>query len=913
VSDPDDAHEREAERIAERVTRASALAVAEAPVTTPAAPALQTRCVECEREDELQRAANGAAPEAVPPVVHEVLAAPGRPLDVATRAFFEPRFGADFSLVRVHDGTTAVAAAEAVRARAFTVGNDIVFNAGEFATHTDSGRHLLAHELTHVMQQGSGGPLVQRAPDNIGAGSAQPTQEVNATPPPGGFATDFEGVTLSENPAQVRTVLEGWVAQKGLRGADEFLTRLEQFCGTDLEAARRFQKDYEADPSSVSGGVPLQSEEFDRREKLRDKVLPVVRQTAATLDENNRRFLADFEAKAREAAQKALDVNELEVKKEAVRYGITEKQVTEWVAAYDGMGGTAVPVPATDYGMESDSAAGKGLQAAAKVLLGRRQAIDRLRAEQNSHLHLQQMPGDPDRVPVLLPDEQYDALGQQVKKKLDEYDTLRASLSAEYPVLAAFSERDKGTQELEKLAAKGPGKEMAVLIGKQVAEKLSNIGKVHRGLDKGEVNVWRLPKLVGLTQALVGADTDPMKRKLVAEKVDNEQPGIIQEVAVLVLNIAALALAGPTGGASLAVALVVNATVAVEHTQQYLVQEALAGTAFDKAKALSSDDPSLFWLAVEIIGVFADAVSAAEMISAYRSVAKAVKAAEAARAGSEAAETLEAAKAAARQAGKGRGGELAERVAAEITAARKGEDVTLKAAGATEKELSTLGEAAKATEAEAEAAGPGLRVASGGEVKVTRGGHLFSCASPCQLLREKYAEVLAREQVLARELGQEPKLSNRLAALEKEAAGAATGEARSAVEKRLVDLELELRKATGPADTFKVGRYKDLPAEGEERHHAVLSQWMKKNVPGYDLKEAPVVRLPKEKHNATRGVLNRWRAEMRRRMGGEFDWAKVTEKEIIDLSEAMFDAAGVPLSVRQAYYSQFRQYFTKLP
>jgi hypothetical protein len=88
-----------------------------------------------------------------PPMVHQGLASPGQPLDVATRAFFEPRFGQDFSRVRVHSDVTAEQSARAVSANAFTVGENIVFGPSRFAPNTHEGRRLLAHELTHVVQQ----------------------------------------------------------------------------------------------------------------------------------------------------------------------------------------------------------------------------------------------------------------------------------------------------------------------------------------------------------------------------------------------------------------------------------------------------------------------------------------------------------------------------------------------------------------------------------------------------------------------------------------------------------------------------------------------------------------------------------------------------------------------------------------
>lgn len=93
----------------------------------------------------------------VPPIVNEVLRSSGQPLDLATRAFMESRFGHDFSQVQVHTDGRAAESAEAVDARAYTVGSNIVFGAGQYQPETLSGRRLLAHELVHAIQQSRAG------------------------------------------------------------------------------------------------------------------------------------------------------------------------------------------------------------------------------------------------------------------------------------------------------------------------------------------------------------------------------------------------------------------------------------------------------------------------------------------------------------------------------------------------------------------------------------------------------------------------------------------------------------------------------------------------------------------------------------------------------------------------------------
>jgi hypothetical protein len=100
----------------------------------------------------------------------------GTPLGHDLRSFFEPRFGRDLGAVRVHSDTQASELSTSIRARAFTMGNHIAFKRGEFAPQTFRGKELLAHELTHVVQQGGG--------DRARAPSVQRQTEPAAPPPP---------------------------------------------------------------------------------------------------------------------------------------------------------------------------------------------------------------------------------------------------------------------------------------------------------------------------------------------------------------------------------------------------------------------------------------------------------------------------------------------------------------------------------------------------------------------------------------------------------------------------------------------------------------------------------------------------------------------------------------------------------
>lgn len=185
INAPGDRYEQEADRISEQVMRM------ESPDTAHSAPPviqrldagfqeglsakhLQRLCSACEEEEEalqLKAGPAGAGPGAAlaqPEAEARVNAVGGgQPLTSEQRAFFEPRFGADFSRVRIHADGSADAAARAVGAVAYTRGSDIVFRQDQYRPHTLAGRQLLAHELTHVVQQGAA-PDIRRRSANEG-------------------------------------------------------------------------------------------------------------------------------------------------------------------------------------------------------------------------------------------------------------------------------------------------------------------------------------------------------------------------------------------------------------------------------------------------------------------------------------------------------------------------------------------------------------------------------------------------------------------------------------------------------------------------------------------------------------------------------------------------------------------------
>jgi hypothetical protein len=167
VNKPGDADEREADRIADQVS-----ATVAHPAVSNAPPRIQRFSGQSHRQVE-------GVPDAAPASVGKALASPGRPLEPGLRQDMERRFGYDFSPVRVHSDAAAGQSAKDMNADAYTVGHAIVFGSGRLAPEISDGRRLLAHELTHVVQQSSPANQRQarpiaRKPRTVATASARP-------------------------------------------------------------------------------------------------------------------------------------------------------------------------------------------------------------------------------------------------------------------------------------------------------------------------------------------------------------------------------------------------------------------------------------------------------------------------------------------------------------------------------------------------------------------------------------------------------------------------------------------------------------------------------------------------------------------------------------------------------------------
>lgn len=207
INQPNDTYEQQADHMADQVMRMPDPSVKQPGFFKPAISPLQRKCHECEEDDKKLHRKESSTGEA-----HadsqlgnyvSSLGSTGQSMSSTARQFFEPRFGYNFSNVKLHTDSVAAKSAQSINALAYTSGNNIVFNSGQYSPESDNGKKLIAHELTHVVQQGLTNQSIQRQMDPMdgglppgglpsgGAGQeAQPTEPVAQAPglPSGGAA-----------------------------------------------------------------------------------------------------------------------------------------------------------------------------------------------------------------------------------------------------------------------------------------------------------------------------------------------------------------------------------------------------------------------------------------------------------------------------------------------------------------------------------------------------------------------------------------------------------------------------------------------------------------------------------------------------------------------------------------------------
>lgn len=527
--------------------------------------------------------------------------------------------------------------------------------------------------------------------------------DAGTKPPPANAGTlKIEEYDVPVGQAAQQHAMEELLKVKGRDGPREF-----------LKGAR-----LAVDRATPIAGVPDNQEHLDKVKQALDELEPIV----TKLEEEYDQLLLQFEAAAREVLESMLDESKKRTEAEAFRYGLTMEDITEKVGDSSG----EHEVTTTRYDMTEGSQAKAGIAEAAQQLLKRKAEMRPLEervAKVDRDYDLAKL-GARGAYEVPKP-AGYDEAHKELDTEKLRYEGLIAELGAQYPALDAVAhDNPSGLEAL----AKGNAKEAAAVIGPVIRERR---GKIQYVLDnKDAVNIYKLPKVVALTKGKQKIDEGSWKDALVERKQQEDlKRDELIDAALAAINLALILLAPVTGGATMVVAAGISSVTAVQHAQSYMLEDAMNKSDLEKAKALSQTEPSLLWLAIEVVAALADVHQAGQLIAAYRPVESAVKAAR----GAAAKEEIEAARSRVKQACEEAGGgeKLAKRVL----------DGLEHDAGLASKELGAV-ESAASKAADKELKGAVTAATERGHVHVSERGVVFSCESPCLEMRNKYATEL---------------------------------------------------------------------------------------------------------------------------------------------------------------------------
>ncbi len=559
--------------------------------------------------------------------------------------------------------------------------------------------------------------------------------------------------------------------------------------GIRYQLKSMYEQDYEFRPFDIAGIDPEYQSIGSRVENLKYQLFigihppgadPIALATMldeqyAALKHEKETFLSDFKEKAEEVVLNILQASENKIKAEKIKYGLTEEVI---LPAHSGPG---IDKDIKEYGL-TNPAEVSGLAEGARRLAEKSKAIDGLE-DQLESLTL------PDQVKKYSPfansleqmgafilekidEEAYQQhllaeqkrrvkiaeIQEELKVKKEEYLMARLVVESEFPILATWaSKNDTGT--LEKISRGVNGEsisnDMAKIIGTDLDAKLANIKKVRSDLHDGDIEIWEMYEILDLTRNVMKVPRFSIydtwiweKRRSVREDKDFWDTFLV--VLSIGLGILAIPLTAGTSalavGAGLAVgatALAIDVHLLAKSYQEYSTKKAMAGTDFDPALSLSQEDPSLLWLALDIIGIIPGIGELGTGAKAlFKSLKKPAKefAEELAKEGAEQlvrkkrSELLEAA---AKQGN--HGGKLSSRLAHTTESMIIKSDIH-KAKKAAVEEL-TVNSVAKQ-----------INLGGGRKVTLTQDGRIFRCSSPCTEMGAFYADVLIHRTDLLDEL-----------------------------------------------------------------------------------------------------------------------------------------------------------------
>ncbi|MEZ4229080.1 MAG: DUF2380 domain-containing protein [Polyangiaceae bacterium] len=319
-------------------------------------------------------------------------------------------------------------------------------------------------------------------------------------------------------------------------------------------------------------------------------------------------YLEQFSKRALEILDALLDQSKERVEREEEQYGLRREEGQSGRGGAEGAPGfeEQEEVPGGSASMDP-SVRTAGLIGAAKELLAKDKQIRALEAEQ-----FRLRPKSDRLWGREPPNPRLAELGKEISHEKRKLRILHEGYQAKYPVLGAFMENDlehAQTQKLIKLASsKSSDSDIANILLVEIESRLKDIEKVRKAAGK-TLPIWQLPKVVAITSSEKGVRKGTWQDAAVRTSV-SDSDGAVADIALAVLGLA-LGVAGAalTGGLALAVAgvtIAIDLAEVAKDIQAYDLQKAAANTDFDRARAISVSEPSLFWVGLSLAGLVLD-------------------------------------------------------------------------------------------------------------------------------------------------------------------------------------------------------------------------------------------------------------------------------------------------------------------
>jgi len=649
VSHPQDAYEQEANRVATQVMQMSDAqeqesAATQQPIFRVPTPQILHRAGESYSEKELLPSDTT--------IEHRLAERQGQGniLDANARSFMEKRFGYDFGNVKIHTDSEAAQMNRALHAQAFTHKNNIYFDTGKYTPDSGAGKILLAHELTHVVQQTGGikrqveidtlkSEVQEISPitSNLVATALIQREDPDASAPP---------PILSPNPSSVVSDTDlSTEARQQILAASVTLRRVQPLTEDERSTLSRTipgasvlmliqqrdqkrtelqQKTEELERIRPEHGTPMPgSAEEQRINTLTqdvatlnpeiDRLDGMVQASLRVLNLEREEDLVElvgtqfprlFIERSKLIAKAELDQNKEIVEQEAQRYGLN---------------------------MCVDPSARQGLVTSAQDLRNRERQIQQLEQQIQMIRSTVDLPsaGVPD--PSQMNSSYYDYLRipqiqEEISRLIREREQQHQIYVLQYPVLLQ-------NPDLEAIAS-GDEERFNSSVSNKIQPIIDNIEMTKQNIDSGRLKIWNLRNIVEMTSLDLAVDSSPVLQAAIANHVREEQTDeAVLNIALTALSITAGIIATvATGGVALAAGIVLSVGgiyQASESVRNYLAESAASSTALDPQLAdISRGEPELAWVILDLVGVILDVAEVIRLFNLLRTSARALRMAE---------------------------------------------------------------------------------------------------------------------------------------------------------------------------------------------------------------------------------------------------------------------------------------------